>query len=250
MTPILLRRDVHFRRAGDAFIFLDLRKDAYFSLDLEKSARLDALIADCASGAGARFNGADGFPQSGCDEVAGAWRARDDYVDLVGDLAAAGLIAGAETDGTPLRPAVISSPTAELFPGGVPEPVKTNLKNLSACLIACAAASAMLSSRSLAANVARVGRRRARRGVDVEISQTRRLISAFAIARAFYPRQKSCLFESLALIEFLAGAGAFPNWTFGVRSDPFGAHCWVETEGVVLNDGLETTRAFAPIFSA
>lgn len=250
MTPVLLRRHVHFRRVGDNFIFLDLERDAYFSLDREKSDRLAALMAR--SGRGADGGACDPAerPQSGCDAIVSAPRTDRETHAIIGELAAAGLTAQIRERGKPLQPTVIAPPREELFRSGLADRTKAGAGALFAGLAACATASALLASRSLAANVAYVRRRRDRRGAPIDRNEARELVAEFAEARAYYPRRKSCLFESLALIEFLAGAGVFPGWTFGVRSDPFAAHCWVEGGGVVLNDSLETTRAFAPIFSA
>ena len=50
-------------------------------------------------------------------------------------------------------------------------------------------------------------------------------------------------------MRFLATKGIAATWTFGVRLVPFGAHCWVEYEGAVLNDHLEHVGGFAPILT-
>ncbi len=56
-----------------------------------------------------------------------------------------------------------------------------------------------------------------------------------------------CLHDSLTLVHFLAGQGLFPRWIIGVRAHPFGAHSWVQSGGVVLNDLPERVRRFQPI---
>lgn len=58
----------------------------------------------------------------------------------------------------------------------------------------------------------------------------------FAILRPLYPRSYLCLFDCLALLEFLAYWRQFPSWVFGVAIDPFDAHCWVQHDGVVFCD--------------
>jgi hypothetical protein len=55
------------------------------------------------------------------------------------------------------------------------------------------------------------------------------------------------LFDSLALVHFLRGFGFHPQWVFGVKLDPFGAHCWVQQDGGLLNDELDRTTLFTPI---
>jgi len=56
-----------------------------------------------------------------------------------------------------------------------------------------------------------------------------------------------CLKDSLTLILFLASRGLFPQWVVGVRVHPFGAHSWVQSQGVVLNDLAERVRHYQAI---
>jgi hypothetical protein len=63
-----------------------------------------------------------------------------------------------------------------------------------------------------------------------------RLTQVFHALRPFYPRDYLCLFDSLALLEFLATQQLFPSWVFGVSVDPFEAHCWVQQDSTVLCD--------------
>jgi hypothetical protein len=56
-----------------------------------------------------------------------------------------------------------------------------------------------------------------------------------------------CLNDSLALIHFLATQGHFPRWVIGVRVQPFGAHSWVQSGDLVLNDSPENVRHYRPI---
>ena len=75
------------------------------------------------------------------------------------------------------------------------------------------------------------------------------LLFIFNALRPIYPRDYLCLFDSLALIEFLAQYGLFPRWVFGVSADPFCAHCWVQDGGFVMNDTLERVFRYQPIMS-
>jgi hypothetical protein len=73
------------------------------------------------------------------------------------------------------------------------------------------------------------------------------LVSVFDSLRLFFPRPYLCLFDSLALIHFLARFKLYPDWVFGVSADPFEAHCWVQAGSVVLNDTIARVSAFTPI---
>lgn len=65
------------------------------------------------------------------------------------------------------------------------------------------------------------------------------LSRAFHVLRPLYPRNYLCLFDCLALLEFLALWQIFPSWVFGVSADPFEAHCWVQDGDLVLCDTVD-----------
>lgn len=73
------------------------------------------------------------------------------------------------------------------------------------------------------------------------------LLVRFQEIRPWYPRNYLCLFDSFALTIFLQSHGISTQWTFGVREDPFGAHCWVQYGTVVLNDYIDRTQIYTPI---
>lgn len=80
-----------------------------------------------------------------------------------------------------------------------------------------------------------------------DLARARSLVAVFERWRLFYPRSYLCLFDSLALIHFLARFHVYPDWVFGVAAEPFEAHCWVQAGNVVLNDTVERVSAFTPI---
>jgi hypothetical protein len=73
------------------------------------------------------------------------------------------------------------------------------------------------------------------------------LLATFNRWRPWFPRRRLCLFESLALMRFLLGAGCSADLVFGVRAMPFAAHCWVEREGGVLEDDPHYCGSFSEI---
>lgn len=76
------------------------------------------------------------------------------------------------------------------------------------------------------------------------------LLFAFMAARRLSPQRPVCLFDSLALAEFLAMNEFFPALVFGVRMNPFSAHCWLQEAQTVLNDTIDNTSTYAPILIA
>ena len=107
---------------------------------------------------------------------------------------------------------------------------------------ACHWAARTLRTRSLREILAWA--RRARAPAD---NVRRTLVSRFLALRPLYPRDYNCLFDSLALSRFLRERCASGDWVFGVRGAPFAAHCWVEIEGVPVNDDPDFVAPYVPI---
>lgn len=71
----------------------------------------------------------------------------------------------------------------------------------------------------------------------------------FVRSRLYVPFETStsCLLDSVALTTYLAGHDVSANIVFGVTSDPFSAHCWVQCGDLVLNDTVGNAAAYTPI---
>jgi hypothetical protein len=69
----------------------------------------------------------------------------------------------------------------------------------------------------------------------------------FRFARAYTPVETRCLLDSLAMVKFLARRKLHASIVFGVTSDPFSAHCWVQAGDLVLNDTVGHANAHTPI---
>lgn len=92
-------------------------------------------------------------------------------------------------------------------------------------------------------------RRQAYRSVPFDIDRARVLVSVFGRLRPFWDRKYVCLFDSLALLNFLAKYDLFPTWVFGVQSEPFAAHCWVQQNEVLMNDTIDRVSLYTPILA-
>jgi Transglutaminase-like superfamily len=66
-------------------------------------------------------------------------------------------------------------------------------------------------------------------------------------ARFYYPADAICLRDSFLLMKLLTKHGVSADWVFGVKTDPFEAHCWVQIGDLVVNDDCERTSRFHPI---
>ena len=117
---------------------------------------------------------------------------------------------------------------------------------------ACGTVDWRLRTQSFSRNLARLIRRRQRADSSNAIynaAYVSRLIGTFKVLRPLYPRAYLCLYDSLALLEFLAGCRVLPHVVFGVVADPFQAHCWLQEGSTILNDDLERVRRYKPILS-
>lgn len=71
----------------------------------------------------------------------------------------------------------------------------------------------------------------------------------FRAARRLIPIRPNCLLDSLALSRFLARRGLPAALVFGVKLDPFAAHCWLQTADAIVNDGADSITPFTPILA-
>lgn len=69
----------------------------------------------------------------------------------------------------------------------------------------------------------------------------------FHHARAYCPFAPCCLPDSIALTRFLARRGVDSRIVFGVTSEPFSAHCWVQVGDIALNETVGYARTHTVI---
>lgn len=74
-------------------------------------------------------------------------------------------------------------------------------------------------------------------------------LGSFSDASLLFPRKDHCLPDALALRAFLAWQACPSRIVFGVQSEPFQAHCWVQSDNTVLVQDLETVMGFSPILA-
>lgn len=164
------------------------------------------------------------------------------------DLASQGLLTLDELNGKPFEP--VSVPTAR--PATIPQqPLICNALRFGRFYSACESADERLTKARTRDTVNFVRQRKTEGLTDAPERRAMllSLASTFHALRLFYPRPYLCLFDSLALIEFLAAYRIFPMWIFGVQSEPFKAHCWVQDGALLLNDSLHRVARLTPIMT-
>jgi hypothetical protein len=99
--------------------------------------------------------------------------------------------------------------------------------------------------------IRRVRTRNARVGsiaTQLDTARAAKLVEGFARYRVFlFSSKNECLYDSLALLEYLARYGIYADWVFGVQTRPFAAHCWVQHGDIVFNDTVEHVSGYTPI---
>lgn len=237
MTTYRLTEDSYACLAGDYLVFSDLRSDMYRCLSRENTEILLRSIP------GFQMTNAPPAADADCTDEAHLQR-------VTGVLSSAGLICNAAS-GRPFAPVRLPAPTASVVSNSCPAAPSPNPGHFPSFLHACLKASAMLrmqsirrTVRSVEAQRRRLGRAN-RRGPDL----MHKLARSFHRMRPYYARAYLCRFDSLALIEFLFGHGCLPQWVFGVKCEPFAAHCWVQDDNYVLNDSVEYVQRFTPIMA-
>lgn len=74
-------------------------------------------------------------------------------------------------------------------------------------------------------------------------------VASFRAARRLLPSAPNCLTDSLALSTFLSRRNVASVLVFGVKLDPFAAHCWLQQDDVILNDAADSVTTFTPIMA-
>jgi len=171
---------------------------------------------------------------------------------LIQALTSNGIITSDPALGKPFAESSYPSPDSCIE---TPRPMgRTGISFLLAArfFLACGAVDWQLRRKVLPRTLARIERRRVRAessAVSNNVVDAATPIAAFKVLRPLYPRPYLCLFESLALLEFLAHYNFFPRMVFGVVADPFQAHCWLQDGSTILDEDLERVSRYKPILS-
>ena len=240
MQSYRLAPHVHMCFVNGHVIFLDLRKDHYSALDRTKSRAFTTLV-----------NGQTDDNQASLGDVGDATEPLAETVarDLVDrNILTLDSEVGRELAFPAVCPVESRLLSDDLFGR---RKIRPNVLDVYRFFSACIRVSLDLRYGSIWQTVNRVRDRKNRkeRSTDVNIEKARHLVAVFDTLRPFYHRDYLCLFDSLALVEFLAAYGQYPTWVYGVKAEPFHAHCWVEEKGFAFNEAVDTAHSYAPIMT-
>lgn len=221
---------------GEHLVLLDLREDRYWALEASQTAGLDGLV--------------DGWPVRTSDAAHSAGTPSPETTAALEVLQARGLLTEGIPPGKPATPVTASAATRELVPESDP-PAAPRMGSWLKFFTASAFARFALRTWPFERVIQRAKRRKelmAPTASPLNAERARKLVEAFARYRVFlFSSKDECLYDSLALLEFLARYRIYPEWVFGVQTRPFAAHCWVQHGDIVFNDTVEHVRGFTPI---
>jgi hypothetical protein len=221
---------------GEHLVLLDLKEDRYWALEAAQTAGLDAQVDGWPVRASAAAQSAD----SPSPETAGA----------IEVLLGRGLLAQSIPPGKSATPVTAIIPMRELL-SETDAASGPRLGSRLTFFTASALAKLALRAWPFERVIRRARRRKELLGPKaspLDAERARKLVEAFARYRVFlFSSKDECLYDSLALLEFLARYGIYADWVFGVQTRPFAAHCWVQHGDIVFNDTVEHVRGYTPI---
>ena len=227
MAHYFLPHHVHACFAANRTIFLDMKRGTYFGLDPEQTDLLHHALDDS-------------------NPVA----ATPIAVELIG----MGLLTTSRSASKTFLPPAASAPETSLLPLIDDEPRISTARTVR-FFATCSAVALRLKLRPLDRNLAHLAQRKSRYAArfvadNATLDRARDLTRTFLHLRPFaYAARDRCLFDSLTLAEFLASYGIRATCIFGVRANPFEAHCWLQIGSHVVNETPEMARRYAPILS-
>jgi Transglutaminase-like superfamily len=234
---------VHVCVAGKQVVLLDLKRDKYLSLAYEHP------VGRWVRGWPARSPAPAVVAPPPCAPYTTVSDAEPEN-ELLAKMLAQGMIVKDPAVGKEAAPVVTQQARTALVEYDLNVRPCTTFAQLRHLFSAHMAARWSLRQRPIKQVVEAASSRKSRgvRSSSLNIARVRPLVNAFVHLRPWlYTSRDACLLDSLTLVNFLAGYGVFPEWIFGVKTDPFYAHCWVQQGDFVFNDTPDHVRGFSPI---
>lgn len=242
MTEYYLHRDIFFCSVEGNILFVNLCRDSYQLLTTEYASKLSKLIPSFAG------EETPSVRDQSKEENDASYSA-DQIVD---NLVEQKILTTNAAEGNPIAQVKILTPSRSIFED---QPTINSIAPVDVFRFVLASYRVMRNLRNESLDLV-INRFRARKAkkhtitAAYDFDDAHRLTHAFKRMLPFLKtREDECLFEGLALTEFLSYYGIFPTCVIGVVTDEFGAHCWVQDRGCVFNDTVERVLDFTPIVS-
>jgi hypothetical protein len=220
---------------GEHLVLLDVKEDRYWALEAAQTSGLAAWVG--------------GWPVKAPDEPS-AEAPTPETEAAIEVLRGRGLLTDSVPPGKDATPVSATPPARELLTDS-DQANSLGAGSWWSFFIASALAKIALRTWAFERVIRRVRQRKvtlARNATPLDVERARMLVEAFVRYRIFlFSSKNECLYDSLALIEFLARNGIYADWVFGVQTRPFAAHCWVQQGDIVFNDTVEHVSGYTPI---
>jgi hypothetical protein len=231
MTSYFLSEDVHLCVHDSQITLLDLSSGKYFGLPIDIAKTLERWIYD--------------WPVSQTDTNIRI------EPGILSQLIDTGILTAESGKGKPARPVQWPVATNSLMDQRAQREPRVKPHHVWRFAVSVIYAMLVLRRNSLKRAVKRViGRKKVNAGkLELIDRQTLlELVTVFDQLRPFaYSRTNTCFLHSLALLEFLAHYGLYADWVFGVRAEPFEAHCWLECHKTAITDTPVNINRLIPI---
>lgn len=231
---------VHFCGYGDAIVFLDLKRDEYAMILSPHAPIFRSLLPHDTS-----ISTSDSADR----ESGGVLGFGEPMESALDELVARGLLTRDGSAGRIIAPTCTAPPVERLVESDAAHRERLQFGDVCKFFASCVVAAARLRVQSIEAIVRSIKTRKALRANEAshDFDKARRLVVTFTRLRSLFPADYLCLYDSLALLEFLGQYNIYPSWIFAVKLQPWEAHCWVQDGGVVFNEGVEEVLDYVPI---
>ena len=231
-----LANHVHIARYGENLLLLDLRRDDYSHIKLAHALAL--------------FEWADG--QAAAMERFAATDNDGDVESTLNDMLSAGVVVASGAEGKRAATPATSMPTTTFLDDQVTNSIGMSPIDMIRYFSSARMAAGWQKRWSMLQIVQFIQGRKAglrAKQPTFDVERARGVARKYETLRVFYPKPFVCLYDSLALLEFMAHYRLYPQWVYGVRTHPWGAHCWLQHEDTVINDLTEEVCSFTPIMA-
>jgi hypothetical protein len=219
MQKMRLRDGLFWCRCADRTVFLDIERDRYFCLASETAKAFHRWVGGEA-----------------CDEA------------TFERLTRCGVLVPGVTEAA-LQPARIPAPCHD-FGHDLVHRSRARCSDMVWATFAQRRARIRLRNRPLGEILKALRRwRHVSVSAETEMAESRRIGLAFAAIARFVRSADQCLPFALAAWELCNRRAVNAALVFGVRVDPFSAHCWVQVGDAVIVGDLEQARIFTPILA-
>ncbi len=223
----------------DYIVVLDLKQDRYWALEASATAPLSGLVP--------------GWPVRPLDAPVAGSSDPEQAQQVAESLMEQGILRDSEAGGKDATPVRATPPARELLSADEYKSASVGLGTISNLISAAVSARIALRLGPFQKAVQKVKERKRKAGdraTNLDLDRAQRLVEQFFRLRVFlFTSRSECLFDSLALLNFLGRYGIYPDWVFGVQARPFAAHCWVQLHDIVFNDTVEHVSGYTPIMA-